>query len=333
MVRQVLQNLMRSIKSVNQLGWGSLFLLNRNGSSHQKGIRSQGQRVLLQVIAALQGQHQKSTRGLGLITHLRTSNQVSKTNFKNLFKADTWRAHGELRRHLLSVIYLSKVRLISGFALVSCTTKMQINKVTCFKRWMGGWKSRRGGWRTEAQFLFIICKGQMSDLSVWSGSVSAEDADCRCRSRGRDGRSQGCYVAFHAHKTAHMSPKLRESDKVFDSIDHRTKDGGRLRRKSHVKHFNLFFCPIWNSAVNRRFEKANAKGPRWERAGKTFHFCLNWNPLRRGSVFDSYHHRLSLRGQRQKWYPTILLEWQTLGNEWQVLSKHFLSPLSACSCC
>lgn len=32
-----------------------------------------------------------TTRGLGLITHLRTSNPGIKGKFKNLFKADTWR--------------------------------------------------------------------------------------------------------------------------------------------------------------------------------------------------------------------------------------------------
>lgn len=33
------------------------------------------------------------------------------------------------------------------------------------------------------------------------------------------------------------------------------------------------------------------------------------------TVFDSYRYCLSLRGQQQKWYLTILLEWQTLGNK------------------
>lgn len=64
-----------------------------------------------------------------MITHLRTSNPGIKEEFKNPFKADTWQAHGELGRHLLSVIYLSKVRLISGFTLVSGVTKMWINNV------------------------------------------------------------------------------------------------------------------------------------------------------------------------------------------------------------
>lgn len=67
-----------------------------------------------------------------MITHLRTSNPGIKGKFKNLFKADTWHAHGELGRHLRSVIYLSKVRLGSGFSPVSRITKMQINKVKCF---------------------------------------------------------------------------------------------------------------------------------------------------------------------------------------------------------
>lgn len=69
-----------------------------------------------------------------MITHSRTSNPVIKDKFKKMFKADTWQAHGESGRHLLSVIYLSKVRLISGFILVSCITMMQINKVKCFKK-------------------------------------------------------------------------------------------------------------------------------------------------------------------------------------------------------
>lgn len=68
-----------------------------------------------------------------MITHLRTSNPGIKDKFKNLFKADTWQAHGELGRHLFSIIYLSKVRLISEFILVICITKMQINEVKCFK--------------------------------------------------------------------------------------------------------------------------------------------------------------------------------------------------------
>lgn len=42
-----------------------------------------------------------------------------KEEFKKPFKADTWQAHGELGRHLLSVIYLSKVRLICGFIVAS----------------------------------------------------------------------------------------------------------------------------------------------------------------------------------------------------------------------
>lgn len=45
-----------------------------------------------------------------MITHLRTSNPGIKDKFKNLFKADTWQAHGELGRHLLSAVYLSKVK-------------------------------------------------------------------------------------------------------------------------------------------------------------------------------------------------------------------------------
>lgn len=67
-----------------------------------------------------------------MITHLRTSNTSIKDKFKNLFKADAQQAQGEFGNHLLLVHYLSKVKLISGFILVTCITEMLINK--CFKK-------------------------------------------------------------------------------------------------------------------------------------------------------------------------------------------------------
>lgn len=66
--------------------------------------------------------------------------------------------------------------------------------------------------------------------------------------------------------------------------------------------FESLLNRVWDSGANRRLKKTDAKGLRWECAGRTFHSCLHWDPLSEGTVSDSYRRGLSLRGERQKRY-------------------------------
>lgn len=184
------------------------------------------------------------------------------------------------------VIYLSKVRLILGFVLVSCTTKMKINEVRCFKKWMWGWKFSRNGWRMEAQVR--------SQTSPWGCGSSLKDVDCYyCCQSGLKGSHK---VVRRLVRGTKQRPNCNLTKCRSDLTPRQRWQQNRLCVKSSVKHFNLFFTSIsdialWIEASKRRTPKDRDESVQV----KTSDYFLN---LRTGT--NSYHNSLSSREWRQR---------------------------------
>ena len=154
---------------------------------------------------------------------------------------------------------------------------------------MGDWKSGRGYWRMEALRL-LPARGQMSNLCVWSGS---EDVGDWFRSWGTE------KIVSRLFGGLSFADILPDPAWIKQTVQLSATD---CAWKAQLNIWISFFNLIWDSGVNRRLKKTDAKGPRRECAGRTFHSCLRWDPLSGGTVSDSYRRGLSLRGERQKWY-------------------------------
>lgn len=152
----------------------------------------------------------------------------------------------------------------------------------------------------EARVLFIISKGQ--NLSVWSGSAL-------------DSFGGGCGTLIVTRLLGWLFLDTKQSRHLIKCLTSMTtgqKTATDCVQKAPWNILILFFSTVSKvSAVNRRFKKDP------DESVQVKLFTPAWTESHWGveTVFDSYRHCLSMRGRQQKWYLTILLEWQTLGNE------------------
>lgn len=168
----------------------------------------------------------------------------------------------------------------------------------------------------EARVLFIISKGQ--NLSVWSGSAL-------------DSFGGGCGTLIVTRLLGWLFLDTKQSRHLIKCLTSMTTGQKTATDCVQKAPWNIlisfFFHRIWSKCREQKIQKR----PRWECAGKTFHSCLNWKPLRSRNCLWLLSSLLIHERTATKMIPNNS-PWMT--DTWKrVLGKHFLHPLSACSSC